>query len=249
MRNKLESFQLTSKGDREENQDYAMCKISNQYGLFVVADGLGGHQAGEKASQFFCQGMFDQAPKYQQLIKDLKQNAEEVLSAWITSAINEMKLSFQDDKAIENAYTTCVILYLDENITAIAHCGDSRIYRVNKKEVLWRTKDHSLIQQRLDEGHITESEMGEHPEQNLITRTINALTNHQAEISIYPPIEKGETFILCSDGFWEYLKEEDLLRLATTRDGFSELKKTAKMMNLHAYGRGDNLTVQWVRYS
>lgn len=248
MRNKLESHQLTSKGDREQNQDYAMSRICSQYGLFVLADGLGGHQAGEKASQFFCQGFFDQAPKYQKLLKNSKKNADKILSAWITAAIKDMKQSFQGDKEIANAHTTCVILYLDENMTAVAHCGDSRIYRLNENKVLWRTKDHSLIQQRLDQGHISESEMGVHPDQNLLTRTINALTDHQAEICIYPPIEKGETFILCSDGFWEYIKEEDLLRLATTRDGLNELKKTAKMMNLHAYGSGDNLTVQWVRH-
>ncbi len=249
MRNKLESYQLTSKGDREQNQDCAMYKVSNEYGLFVVADGLGGHQGGEKASRFFCQGVFDQAAKHQKLIKNAKQNSEKIFSEWISAAVNDMKKYFKDDEEVENAYTTCVILYLDKNITAIAHCGDSRIYRMNKKEVLWRTKDHSLIQQRVDEGHITESEMGEHPNQNLITRTINALTDHQAEIAIYPPIEKGETFILCTDGFWEYIKKEDLLRLATTSDGSSELRRTAKMMNMHAYGSGDNLTVQWVRYT
>jgi protein phosphatase len=249
LRDKLEAHQLTSKGDREQNQDYAMYRVCGRYGLFVVADGLGGHQAGEKASQFFCQGLLNQAANYQSLIQNSKKNAEEIFSSWIDAAVNGMRDSFQDDTAIENAYTTCVILYLDKNITAIAHCGDSRIYRMNKERVLWRTKDHSINQQRLARGHLSEKEMGEHPDQNKITRTINALKKHEADIKIYPPMEKGETFLLCSDGFWEYLQKQDLLRLARTSNGLDELKKTARMMNLHAYGKGDNITAQWVRCS
>jgi protein phosphatase len=243
----LEYYQLTSVGDREINQDCIAQNITNEYALFVVADGLGGHHAGEKASQFFCQGIFRQASKYQQRLKHSKGSEKTVLNDWVTAAICDMEVLFSGDDEAVNAYTTCVILYLDKDFTATIHCGDSRIYRLNEKKLLWRTKDHSLIQKQVDEGKVTEREMGLHPEQNQLTKSINIKQQQSAEINFYPPIKKGETFILCTDGFWEFLKEKDLLQLADLDSGRNELMKVAKMMHFRAQGKGDNLTVQWVR--
>lgn len=243
----LEFYQLTSVGDREINQDCIAQNITDEYALFVVADGLGGHHAGEKASQFFCQGIFRQALKYQQQLKESKGNEKAVFAEWVSAAISDMEILFSGDAKAINAYTTCVILYLDKEFSVTIHCGDSRIYRLNEKQLLWRTKDHSLIQKRVDEGQITEQEMGLHPEQNQLTRSINIKQQQDVEINFYPPIKKDETFVLCTDGFWEFLKEKDLLQLAAMNCGRDELMKIAKMMHFRAGGRGDNLTVQWVR--
>jgi len=247
MRSELQVYQLTSVGDRAANQDCMAYKICNDYGLFVVADGLGGHYAGEKASQFFCQGMFRQAAKFQLLLKQTEHNKKQVVSDWVSAAIDDMTLLFAADNKASDSHTTAVVLYLDDTIAMTAHCGDSRIYRLNEKQLVWRTKDHSLIQEKLEGGSISEREMGLHPEQNQLTRTINVQKRHQAEINIYPPIKKGETFVLCTDGFWEFVKEKDLLQLSDKCCGKDELKKITKMMHLRARGKGDNLTVQWVR--
>jgi len=246
--NNLEVCQITSVGDREINQDCMAYTLSAEYALFVVADGLGGHKFGEKASKFFCQGMFKLAAQYQKLLQQgTEEQAKKVLATWISAAVDEMKVLFKGAKEGLDSHTTCAVLYLDKNYTLTAHCGDSRIYRLNEKEVLWRTKDHSLIQDQLNNGVISEHDMGLHPEQNQLLRTINILKQYQAEINSYPPIKKGETFLLCTDGFWEFLKERDLLQLSTPQSGKDELRKTAKMMHLRAKGRGDNLTVQWLR--
>ena len=249
MRPNLKYYQLTSVGDRKNNQDCVVNKVTDDYALFVVADGLGGHHAGEKASLFFCQGLFQQAFRYTSLLKKIKQAAKkkQIMQQWLTAAVDDMAQLFLDDAKAFDSHTTCAVLYLDHSMTITAHCGDSRIYRLNEKKVLWRTRDHSLIQQQLNEGKITEAEMGLHPEQNQLTRSINIQKNHQAEINIYAPIEKNETFLLCTDGFWEFIKEKDLLELAALDCGQDRLKKIAKMMHLRAQGRGDNLTVQWLR--
>lgn len=223
--------------------------MSRDYALFVVADGLGGHKVGEKASKYFCKGMFKVAAKYQQTLqKGSGEQAKKVLSAWVSAAVDEMKALFSNSNEGVDSHTTCVVLYLDENHTLTAHCGDSRIYRLNEHELLWRTKDHSIIQDELNNGNISERDMGLHPEQNQLLRTINILKQHQAEINIYSPMKKGETFILCTDGFWEFVKENDLLQLSSPHSGRDELRKVAKMMHLRAQGRGDNLTVQWLRF-
>lgn len=247
MHNELAFYQLTSVGDREINQDCMAHRMESDYSFFVVADGLGGHYAGEKASRFFCQGLYRQASKYQELIAKSKEKAKEILADWVVAAVDDMAVLFSGDDKATDSHTTCVVLYLDGNIAATIHCGDSRIYRLNESQVLWRTKDHSLIQKQLDEGEITEREMGLHPEQNKLTRSINIQAKHQADINIYPPIQKGETFVLCSDGFWEFIKEKELLQLAARGCNKDELRKVAKMMQLRAHGKGDNLTVQWVR--
>ncbi len=246
MQNKIEFHQLTSAGDRSDNQDCMANYMGQDYALFIVADGLGGHYAGEKASQFFCRGMLTLLGKYQPL---LKTNVGAVFSQWVNDAITVMGQLFANDPDAAKAHTTCAVLYLDDKQVITAHCGDSRIYRINQKQVLWRTKDHSLTQKLMDEGKITEREMGLHPEQNQLTRSINILNLHKVDIGVYAPMEAGESFVLCSDGFWEYIKEAELLQLARTDSAKEELRKQAKLSVFRAAGNSDNVTVQLVRAS
>lgn len=237
-------YQLTSPGDRKTNQDYMAHIIQDDYALFVVADGLGGHQAGERASGYFCRGLLQLAPKYSKMVT---QEPEAVFEKWIDSAIDEMSTFFAGDQVAEMAHTTCAILYIQDNLVLSAHCGDSRVYRLNYNEILWRTRDHSITQKLVDEGEVSEREMGIHPEQNRLTRSINVLRTHSPEISIHGKILQGETFILCTDGFWEFIKPEELLKLAQKGSGRADLIKQAKLSYLRAQGKSDNLTVQWVR--
>jgi len=240
----LEFYQLSSAGDRALNQDHMAHIIQDDYALFVVADGLGGHHGGEKASRFFCQGLMQCADVYS---KRMALNPAETFSSWITAAVDEMKRLFCGDKLLYGAHTTCAILYLNQGLTLTAHCGDSRIYRMNSEQILWRSKDHSVAQQLLHQGRISEQDVGRHPEQNLLTRTLNAKKAHEVEINLYPAIQKGETFIVCSDGFWGQVKQAELLDLAQVDSGRLELSKLAGLSVLRANGKADNMTVQWVR--
>lgn len=240
----LEFYQLTSIGDREINQDFMTHIINDSYALFVVADGLGGHHAGEKASRFFCQGLLRFADTYG---KQMERNPVDTFSIWIAAAVNEMRRLFAFDKAGHDAHTTCAILYMDELRVLTTHCGDSRIYRMNPQQILWRTRDHSIPQQLLNEGKITEQEMARHPEQNKLTRSINILKADEVEINLYPAMKKGETFLLCSDGFWEYVKQAELLQLAQPAGGKDELAKLVQLAIFRTHGKSDNVTAQWVR--
>ena len=244
MQTELEFYQLTAVGDREINQDCMAHRVCADYAVFVVADGLGGHHAGEKASQFFCRGLLEQAQFFQPRIR---QQPDKVVREWMLAAVNRMRELFEGEPHACNAHTTCAVLYLDDQRVVTVHCGDSRIYRLNPSAVLWRTKDHSLTQQLFDEGKISEWEMGVHPEQNQLTRSINVLTPPNVDIHVFPAMQSGETFILCSDGFWESIKEQEFLQLSQPDSGKDELKKVAKMAILRAQGKSDNCTVQWVR--
>ena len=216
MLKELEFYQLTSIGNREVNQDCMAHRVCADYALFVVADGLGGHHSGEKASQFFCRGLISLVDKYHLLIQE---QAELAVKAWIAEAVAVMRTLFVGDPTASNAHTTCAVLYMDQQRTIAVHCGDSRIYRVNAEHVLWRTKDHSVPQQLFNEGKISEWEMGVHPDQHKLTRSINVNSPPLVDIAIASPIKQGETFILCSDGFWEFVKEQELLSLSQVESG------------------------------
>ncbi len=237
-------YQLTSPGDRKTNQDYMAHVIQDEYALFVVADGLGGHQAGERASAYFCKGLLQLAPKYSKWVST---DPEAVFGLWIDGAIDVMSEFFAGDPVAEEAHTTCAMLYIQDHLVITAHCGDSRIYRLNSNEILWRTRDHSLTQKLFDEGEVSEREMGIHPEQNRLTRSINVLRTHSPEIIVHREIIQNETFVLCTDGFWEFIKPGELLKIAQQESGRKELIKQAKISYLRAQGKSDNLTVQWVR--
>lgn len=245
---KLDFYQLTSIGDRKNNQDYMAYSINESNALFVVADGLGGYQAGKRASGYFCQGLMDLAPEYTGMIdSSADNNVEHLVMAWVDGAIAGMQKLFDGDEVAKEAHTTCAILYLSGSRVLTAHCGDSRIYRIRNDKILWRTKDHSIPQRLFDSGKIGELEMGYHPGQNQLTRSININRQHNVEINLYPAIEKSDTFVLCTDGFWSSIKEYELINLAAPDCDKKVIMKQAKTAYLRAEGRSDNLTVQWVR--
>lgn len=241
---KCEFAQLTSVGNRQSNEDYMAHVVTDEYALFVVADGLGGHKAGDKASQFFCQGLLAKMPAYKAL---LRQDPKKIMQRWISAAIDEMFKLFAGSADATDACTTCAILYIDEQLVLTAHCGDSRIYRLSSEDISWRSKDHSVTQGLLEKGEIAEHQMGLHPEQSRLTRCIDVLKTYEPEIHEHKSLQAGETFILCTDGFWEHTKRREFLDLAQPQSDRSSLLKQAKIAYLRASGKSDNITVQWVR--
>lgn len=219
--------------------------IAEDFGLFVVADGLGGHFGGEKAAEFFCRGVLQVLFKFQPLLAD--HDPKKVVRQWLQEAIDIMRIQFADDPHAPHAHTTCAMLFIDPKQVITAHCGDSRIYRLNREEVVWRTSDHSMPQELFNKGQITEQEIGSHPLQNHLTRSVNILNEHEVEINVFPAINTSETFVICSDGFWSHIKEAELVGLAQPSTDHEMLKKIAKLMMFRAHGRSDNLTVQLVR--
>jgi len=236
--------QLTGIGDRLSNQDFMAHFVTDDYAMFVVADGLGGHLSGEKASRYFCEGVIGCAPRF---IADLRSQPETTLARWMDAALDAMIQAFAGDHTANDAHTTCAVLYLDDSQVLTAHCGDTRIYRLDEQGKMWRTKDHSQTQKLLDEGKITERDMGQHPEQHQLTRSLNVLKPYQPEIARHIPPQTGETFLLCTDGFWEQTKPQEFIALAKAGVNREALLKQAQLAYLRAEGRSDNLTVQWVR--
>jgi protein phosphatase len=238
-------YQLTSSGDRAVNEDCMAHIINDAYALCVVADGLGGHQGGELASRYFCQSLLALAPHYSPLMQHAP---EATLTAWVKKAVAAMQHLFADAVIAKAAHTTCAILYLDTQHVVTAHCGDSRVYRLNAEQILWRTQDHSILQEKVRRGEVAEQTMGRHPVQHILTRSINVATHNNVDVLTHPAALSGETFILCSDGFWSGMKNHEWLKLAQPESDRQELAALAQMVLLRAQGKSDNVTVQWLRY-
>jgi protein phosphatase len=96
---------------------------------------------------------------------------------------------------------------------------------------------------------IDEAAMGAHPDQNQLTRTINAMSEPVLDVERFPPLQIGETMVLCSDGFWERIKPQEWLQLAQANSDKQDLRKLAQLAVLRAQGGSDNVTVQWIRKS
>ena len=243
---KIQIEQLSAQGDKDVNEDYKIHIIKEEYALFVVADGLGGGHAGDKASRYFCMGLVHQASMYTELMTR-DRDPQKTFSNWIQAAVDRMGILFAGDRDANHAYTTCAILYIQDGLVITAHCGDTRIYRIGADHSIWHTKDHSIVQKLVEQQEIDEQEMGRHALQHKLTRCIGLSTELNPEITLHASIRPGETFMLCTDGVWEYAKLSEISALADPECSKKDLIKLMKTVYLRAEGFSDNLTMQWVR--
>lgn len=241
---KLRLFNLSACGDKPVNEDFMAHIIHEDFALFVVADGLGGHLSGAKAAQYFTEGLIEQAPNFASNISDVPVS---VFKDWFNAAISEMANKFGEDETVVDAHTTCAVLYINDDLVLTAHCGDSRIYRMLPEKILWRSKDHSKIQGLIDSGEIGEDEIKNMPNLHHITRSITVNNRHKPTIKIYPPVKVGDTFVVCSDGFWVLMKESDFLQLAQQDSDKETLAKYMQIAYVRADGKSDNITAQMVK--
>ncbi|TAG87740.1 MAG: Stp1/IreP family PP2C-type Ser/Thr phosphatase [Bacteroidetes bacterium] len=225
---------------RTQNEDY-MGFFENENGsFFVVCDGMGGHAGGSVASQtavqtikdFFSQGHFI----------DVKQ----ALYQAITQANLKIYEKSLNDRALYGMGTTCVVLAIKDDKVYYAHVGDSRLYMYMNGELIRLTQDHSVVQNLVAQGIITEDEAETHPRRNELMRAVGTSSFVDVEVckDTYIP-KKGDTFLLCSDGLCGLLSDagikEILEKPIDLQRKCLQLVETA-----NALGGYDNITVQIV---
>lgn len=203
----MEYAVMSNVGNREHNEDYAQGSLTEteQTGLFVLADGLGGHGRGEVASQSVVSSCFDYYSKHA--------NEEDFLGSAIDFAQAELLRIQEKEKAQNEMKTTIVVLQVKEKNIRWGHVGDSRLYYFKKGKLKGRTIDHSIPQMLALAGEIKEKEIRRHPDRNKLLRVVGTdWENPQYEIS--EDVEKtgGEAFLLCSDGFWENITEKEMVK-------------------------------------
>jgi PPM family protein phosphatase len=185
-------------------------------GIFLVADGMGGHQSGEIASHLAARG----ASQYllENLIQDLMFAPEDIKPAAIRKKMHTSVEKAQQlirQRVPGGGTTLTLALVLDDHVYS-AHVGDSRLYLVSKDGNLHvKTKDHSLVKRLVDLGEITEAEAAEHPQRNVLYRALGQSDDLLADVDDFV-IRPKEKLVLCSDGLWGVIPQEELNALLST---------------------------------
>lgn len=236
--------EMSDIGGRENNQDYCAHLFTEQGSLLVVADGLGGHEGGELASKLFCESLIVLAKNK---LTELAQNPQQTLTALAEQSASNMSKILTHDHPGVDAHTTCVIAWisLPEYQLTTLHIGDSRIYRLHKHNIEWRSRDHSVVQMLVDAGDVSEDEMGTHPEQGCLTRSIGVDKEVKPSVKQHDnALQKGEALLLCSDGLWEMLTAKEIASLSDSSNLQKTLNKWIKKAIKRAGKDSDNVTAQ-----
>ena len=196
--------------------------------LFILCDSMGGHDRGEVASQTVCQALSDYIQK--------NFPADEVFTdAQLREAlaVANARLEEKDNGAAKKMGTTLTFLYLHRGGATVAHIGDSRVYHLRPEtdEILYRTRDHSLIYDLFDVGELTLPEMETSPNKNIITRVMMPGQEQapKPEIAHITDIKSGDYFYLCSDGMLEEMRDIDIIDILKDND-LTEAGKRNKLV-------------------
>ena len=216
---------ITDKGDRNENEDSVGVFENGANRCFVVCDGLGGHGMGDIASKTVV-NEFER-----QFLAAFEMS--EFLPIAFDSAQNVLLETQAEYKAKSKMKTTCVALATDDKNAYIGHVGDSRLYVFQKNKVKYRTLDHSIPQMLALSKDIKESEIRNHPERNYVLRVMGIEWDKPMyELMPVEKLRKCQAFLLCSDGFWELIVEEDMCRVlkesATPREWLEKMAEIVK---------------------
>lgn len=227
---------------RSINQD--ACFVSeNELSYIVVADGMGGHKAGEVASRTAIESIRSF------LTSDRVNNCKDMsqcLTDCVECANREIyKMASQNDD-YSGMGTTIVICYFAGDKVYIANVGDSRAYLIRHGVINQITTDHSVVQELFESGKIKRSEMRNHPNKNLITRVAGTQYSVKCDIFTIKP-EKDDVIILCSDGLSNMLEDEQILDICTnTSNTDNAVKKLIDEANMA--GGHDNITVAVAKF-
>ena len=223
---------------RKMNQDYVFVSenpVGNLPNLFVVADGMGGHNAGDFASSHAVQILVDE------IRKDADLNPIKVLRHAIETANSAILDRAQKEEALRGMGTTMVAATIVGHYAYVANVGDSRLYLIQGK-IRQITKDHSLVQEMVRMGEIKPEEARNHPDKNIITRALGA--ERTVDIDFFDlKMEPGSTILMCSDGLSNMVEDSKIEEIIL--DQTNELPKKGERLLSEANRNGgkDNIAV------
>ena len=222
---------------RKMNQDYFYASempVGNLPNLFLVADGMGGHNAGEYASMHSIDTIVKTAEM------SLYTGPEEILENAIRKANQKLIAKAVEDTSMWGMGTTVVAAVISDNRLYTANVGDSRLYLI-RDHMIQITRDHSFVEEMVRRGEIDREAARNHPDKNIITRAVGAV--EEIEIDFFrTELEPKDQILLCSDGLTNMIEDEEINRIIREQENLSaaaeELIRTANQN-----GGRDNITV------
>lgn len=234
---------------RELNEDTLYW--SENHGICLVADGMGGRDFGEVASSLCVSTLNTSFKKYfPETLRDLRLEEggplEDVVRQTFDTWIRDMNSVVYEFSAIDNKYqemgTTLAMLYHQEDFIAVAHVGDSRVYRVRGEGIDLLTEDHSFINSQLKAGLITPDQAAASAHRNIITRAIGTKATVKADIALHQTFP-GDLYVLCSDGLSDLVEEHEILHVLDEAGRDLDAGVDALIDTANARGGHDNITV------
>ena len=204
MRSCFTSAQITNLGGRSYNEDRVLSCAAGDAACWVLADGLGGHSGGADASSLAAEAAIQSFLANPAVTPTAVQTHIEV-------ANKAMSQAHLDTPSLARMRTTIVVLVADTTHAAWGHVGDSRLYCFRAGSVMQQTKDHSVPQNLVDAGEIPESAIRQHEDRGRLLRSLGEPNAARATLVSEPvPIFQGDAFLLCSDGFWDFVLELEM---------------------------------------
>ena len=232
---KFSVFQLSRIGGRHNNEDRMGYCYTRESGLFVLADGMGGHPQGEVAAQLALETI---SAMYQKEARPILRDPAQFLSNALLAAHVQINRYATRKAMLDTPRTTLVAAVVQGNSATCVHCGDSRLYVVREGKLLMRTRDHSFIEQR--NAGVTRIE---HLNRNILFSCLGSTTKPVFDITGPIRLMQGDKLLLCSDGLWGSLSDDEIvLQLAgkPVADAVPDMVENALRV---AGDTSDNVTV------
>ena len=243
---KVQAFGLSDVGrKRSKNEDYFL--VGDGLGLYIVADGMGGHSGGEFASRFAVNTV-------EEVIQSMNTDPE----ATVISGVNSEETDFGDrlryaiqvasqkiydqalfDQELRGMGTTIVALLVQGDRVCLANVGDSRGYLVRDGQIRQVTTDHSLVSEQMRAGLISEKDARTHRYKNIIKRSVGYQEDVEIDLN-YLDLKVGDKILMCTDGLTNMVTDDEILRLMTERDVTGASQELIRLANEH--GGDDNVT-------
>lgn len=235
----MQTFSITDTGrTRNANQDYVFCResaVGSFPNLFIVADGMGGHNAGDTASRMCVEEVVSQ------IEKSTKVTPIGIFEQAVASANEKVFEASFSDKSLNGMGTTIVASVVLGDTAYIVNVGDSRLY-VYKDTLRQVTVDHSLVEEMVQSGKLHKEDMRTHPNKNIITRALG--TNREVKADCFEiEVNEGDVLLLCSDGLSNMLEDEKIEDII--RKNKDDMKMTGEQLVKEANDAGgkDNISV------
>ncbi len=236
----MKSFSVTDIGQkRSVNQDYVFCceqEIGRLPNLFIVADGMGGHNAGDYASKCSVEAVT-------QYIRDCDETTIiSMLDHAIQHANKLIRKKAEEDSALEGMGTTFVAATVFDHRMIVANIGDSRLYVIGN-EITQITRDHSLVEMMVQNGELNPEEARFHPNKNIVTRAIGGIDDTALADFFEIDLHIGDIVLLCSDGLSNMLDDKDIFQIVKQYEPDLEAAATALVNKANEQGGKDNIAI------
>ena len=236
----MNAYCLTDVGRRRSsNQDYAYVSeepVGNLPNLFVVADGMGGHAAGDLASRYAVEALTKSIRKEKR-----EKNPIRILTKGIEKANVEVLAKAGTDPALRGMGTTLVAATVSEGCLYVANVGDSRLYLI-REHIRQVTKDHSLVEEMVRLGELTEEQARNHPDKNIITRALGA--ERTVDVDFFDlKLEPESVILMCSDGLSNMVEDSRIKEILSRRDEALDERGRTLIGEANRNGGKDNIAI------